>query len=245
MNNTIKELIERKSTRLFTDKEISKEDKDLIITSAINAPTAGNMQLYSIIDIKEQKLKDELAILCDNQSFISDSKLCLIFCADYYKWQKAFVSSDLKPRDIAEGDMLLAMEDAIIAAQNTVVGAHSLGIESCYIGDIMENAEKVIDLLKLPGHVYPACMLVFGYPKAQMAEKPKRVDNKYVVFENEYKELNKDELKDMLFERTQPKGYEEWMKAFMERKHNSDFSKEMNRSAKVHIDNFNKKCDYE
>jgi len=245
MNNTIKELIERKSTRLFKDKEISKEDKELIIKGAINAPTAGNMQLYSILDITNQSIKDKLAVYCDNQGFISDSKLCLIFCADYYKWQKAFISANLKPRKIEEGDLLLAMEDTIIAAQNSVVAAHSLGIGSCYIGDIMENAEEVIKLLQIPEHVYPACMLVFGYPKTQMKEKPRRMDNKYVVFENTYKKLDNDEIKEMLVPRTLPKGYEEWIKAFMERKHNSDFSKEMTRSAKVHINNFIKKSDYE
>ena len=42
----------------------------------------------------------------------------------------------------------------------------------------------------------------------------------------------------MLKERTLLKGYKEWMEAFMIRKHNSDFSKEMQRSANVYINRF-------
>lgn len=240
MNDTIKLLLQRKSTRSFLDKEISKEDKDLIIEAAINAPTAGNMQLYSIIEVEDEELKSKLSILCDNQPFIKEAKYVLIFVGDYYKWQKAFKSIGLNPRDIEEGDMLLAAEDALIAASNAQVASESLGIGSCYIGDIMENAEEVSKLLKLPNHTYPACMIVFGYPSENMknVNKPKRVDSKYVLFKNEYSSLNNDEIKDMLYSRTVPKGYEEWMRAFMERKHNSDFSKEMQRSAKVHIDRF-------
>lgn len=240
MNNTIEQLLKRKSTRLFSEKEISREDKDLIIEAAINAPTAGNMQLYSIIEVDDEDVKNKLSILCDNQPFINKAKFVLIFLADYQKWQDAFKAIDLKPRDIDSGDMLLAMEDAIIAASNAQVASESLGISSCYIGDIMENAEKVIELLELPNHVYPATMIVFGYPSDNIKNvtKPKRVDIKYTLFKNKYRQLNKDELEDMLKERTLLKGYKEWMEAFMIRKHNSDFSKEMQRSANVYINRF-------
>lgn len=63
--------------------------------------------------------------------------------------------------------MLLAVEDAVIAAQNSVTAAESLGIGSCYIGDVMEHAEEMKGLLSLPAYVYPACMLVFGHPTGQ------------------------------------------------------------------------------
>ena len=46
------------------------------------------------------------------------------------------------PRRPGEGDLLLATADAAIAAQNAVTAAWSLGIGSCYIGDVMENCEK-------------------------------------------------------------------------------------------------------
>ena len=240
MNNTIKELIERQSIRIFTDKQISEDDKELIINSAINAPSAGNMQMYSIIDVVDQDVKDKLAVLCDNQSFIAKAKMIFIFCADYQKWFNAFEDLNLNPRHPDSGDLLLSIEDTMIAAQNAVTAAWSLGIGSCYIGDIMENYEQVTELLNLPQFVYPACMVVFGYPDKEhkAPTKPKRVDNKYVVFKDKYRCLNADELKDMFIERTKPKAYEEWMKAFIERKYNSDFSKEMSRSANKYIERY-------
>ena len=48
------------------------------------------MTLYTIIDVKEQKLKDRLAVTCDNQPFIATAPLVLVYCADYRRWYQAF-----------------------------------------------------------------------------------------------------------------------------------------------------------
>ena len=61
MNNTIKQLFERKSVRVYQDKPIEAKEKQLIFNAAIQAPTAGNMTLYSIIDIQDQAIKEKLA----------------------------------------------------------------------------------------------------------------------------------------------------------------------------------------
>ena len=68
----------------------------------------------------------------------------------------------------------------------TVVAAESLGIGSCYIGDIIENYETVSELLELPDYVLPAAMVVYGYPteSQKSRKKPIRFEKKYIVFEN-------------------------------------------------------------
>lgn len=98
----------------------------------------------------------------------------LVYCADCLKWYTAFKESGCDPRDPGEGDLLLAVCDAVIAAQNAVVAAESFGIGSCYIGDIMENIEEQRDILDLPPYVFPAAMLVFGYPTEQQILRKKR-----------------------------------------------------------------------
>ena len=240
MNQTINELNKRKSTRIFSDKTISKEIKEAIFEATVNAPSAGNMQLYTIIDVQDQTIKNKLAELCDNQPFISKADMVLIYLADYQKWYDAFLSCGLETREIQEGDLLLATADACIAAQNTVTAAESFGIGSCYIGDIMENYEKIKELLNLPRFTYPACMLVLGYPGEGIEKviKPKRVDNKYIFHKDTYHLLNKDELKDMLSYKANNRSYEEYMEMLVNRKHNSDFSKEMQRSAKKYVKDF-------
>ena len=48
MNPIIQSLFDRKSCRIFEDKEISQEDKTLILQAAMQAPSAGNQQMYTI-----------------------------------------------------------------------------------------------------------------------------------------------------------------------------------------------------
>ncbi len=240
MNQIIEQLIERKSVRVFTDRPITTEEKNSILEAAINAPTAGNQQLYTIIDVTDKKLKDQLAESCDHQPFIATAPLVLVFCADCRKWYNAFLESGCEPRKPGVGDLMLAVSDTNIAAQNAVGAAHSLGIGSCYIGDIMENAEIQRKLLSLPEYVFPAAMLVFGYPTEQQLTRPKppRCDMKHIVHENGYRDMDAIELKEMLSVKTGVRPYDEWIKAFCNRKYNSDFSREMTRSVEVFLEDF-------
>lgn len=240
MNEVIKQLFDRKSVRVFEDREISKEDKQLILEAAAMAPTAGNQQLYTILDITDQELKDKLVETCDNQPFIAKAKMVLIFCADCKKWYDGFKEAECEPRKPGVGDLLLAVSDANIAAQNAVTAAWSLGIGSCYIGDIMENCEEQRRLLNLPEYVFPAAMLVFGYPTTQQLErqKPERAALEHIVHENGYRTMESEELKEMFEIRTIEKSYEDYMKAFCDRKYNSDFSREMTRSVGVFLEDF-------
>ena len=75
-------------------------------------------------------------------------------------------------------------------------------------------------------------MLVFGYPTKQQIErvKPKRVNVKHIVHANGYRQMDKEELQEMFSSKAGIRPYEDYMKAFCERKYNSDFSKEMTRS---------------
>lgn len=243
MNEVIKQLYERKSVRVFEDKEISAEDKAYILESATQAPTAGNQQMYTILDITDQGLKDKLAESCDHQPFIAKAKLVLVFCADYQKWYDAFEAGGCEPRKPGMGDLMLAVTDTAIAAQNAVVAAQSLGIGSCYIGDIMENCEIHQEMLNLPPYVFPAAMLVFGYPTQQQIDrkKPERVAMKHIVHENGYRHMDASELKEMFSKNAVAKPYEEWLKAFCNRKYNSDFSREMSRSVSKYMEAFEEK----
>ena len=240
MNETVRQLYERKSVRVFTDKEIDEAIVNEILTAATMAPTAGNQQLYTIIRVTDAGKKKMLAESCDHQPFIAEGKLLLVFCADCLKWYEAFLNAGCEPRKPGVGDLLLAVDDAMVAAQNAVTAAASDGIGSCYIGDIMENAETQRKILELPEYVFPAALLVFGYPTEQQMErkKPERCDLKYIVHENSYHRMDADELKAMLVKNCSEETYDGWIQAFCKRKYNSDFSREMTRSVTEYLKEF-------
>ncbi len=242
MNETLKLLHDRKSVRAFEDKAIPEEIKSALFEAALQAPSAGNMCLYTILDITDPGLKAALAESCDHQPFIAAAPLVLVFCADYQRWYDSFCRHLSQVRRPAEGDMFLAMADALIAAQNLAVAAESFGLGSCYIGDITENFEYHRELLKLPPYVVPACMLVLGYPTEQQMTRPKppRFPASDIVHENGYSEEKSGRMDEMLQQR-QDMGlldFEDWLGRFCERKWNSDFSREMSRSCREMLRSF-------
>ena len=239
-NEVVKNLFERKSVRIFEDRPISPEDRLTILQAACQAPTAGNQQLYTILEITEPALKKRLSVTCDNQPFIADAPLVLLFCADCQKWYDAYRYAGCTPRHPSAGDLMLAVEDSSLAAQNAVTAAWSLGIGSCYIGDIMEHCELHRELFQLPPYVFPAVMLVLGYPTARQRErtKPARCPLDSIVMENTYRKMDRDALYQMFSHKSGQQSYEDWMTVFCNRKYNSDFSREMGRSVREYLKEF-------
>ncbi|MDR0312092.1 MAG: nitroreductase family protein [Treponema sp.] len=248
MNEIIKCLFDRKSVRQYEARPILPEDKTLILQAALQAPTAGNQNLYTILDITDQALKQQLSVYCDNQPFIAQAPLALVFLADCRRWYDSYQMAGLEARPPEEGDLLLAIADAVIAAQNTVVAAESLGIGSCYIGDILEREEDLRKALALDDVVFPAAFVVYGYPTANQKErkKPLRPPLTSIVQENQYRRLTEAEHKDLFLAKGNIKhedGFKEYMTAFCTRKYMSDFAKEMNRSARRYLKHFRRRSE--
>ncbi|MBN2823451.1 MAG: nitroreductase family protein [Coriobacteriia bacterium] len=232
----------RSSTRTFAPTPISAEERDVVLQTAMRAPTGGNMMLYTIIEIERQDLKDQLAVLCDEQPFIAKAPLVTLFVADFQKWTDLFAASDVAslegvvhPPALGLGDLMLACSDALVAAQNAVIAAESLGIGSCYIGDIMENGEAVARLLDLPPHVFPVAMVVFGRPAKVRPATPHYT--RYMVHKDSYHRLTETELAEVsadLARMHAPHGFKPGVENLPQdvyrRKFASDFMREMNRS---------------
>jgi len=236
--STVDELMARISVRRFEPTPVPDDVKATIIRCAINAPTAGNQMLYTILDVSDPELKKTLARTCDGQAFIADAPWVLIFLADCRRWKDAYDLAGCDNRDPGLGDIMLATVDATIAAQNAVVAAHSFGLGSCYIGDVVENREEVVEALSLDKWVLPAAMLVIGYPTQQQLQrhKPSRFDPEYIVLPDRYRRLT-DEEQRASFE-SRGEDFDKVIPPFCKRKYMSDFAAEMNRSMAGYLEEF-------
>ncbi|MDR1893880.1 MAG: nitroreductase family protein [Spirochaetales bacterium] len=242
MNPIIQSLFDRKSVRVFQDKPVSQENVNLIIDAGIQAPSAGNQQLYTILHIQDQGIKDSLSVLCDNQPFIAKAPVVLVFLADCRRWLDCYRYAGTEARRPGPGDLILAIQDALIAAQNTVTAAESLGLGSCYIGDIMENREKLTALLSLDPLVFPATLVVYGYPSDSQVKRPKppRPRRDFIVQTDRYSPLSEEALRTLHGELNPQPGYDfdGAITAFCLRKYASDFARELNRSAGEYLKEF-------
>jgi nitroreductase len=245
MNETLKAIEDRQSLRNFNGPAVTDQEREMILQAAMRAPTAGNMMMYSIIQIRSRETLARLAETCDHQPFIAKASFGLLFLADMQKWHDYFVSvgldqkydkADLNPK---ASDLYLGLNDAIIAAQTAVIAAESLGVGSCYIGDIVENKEIHQAMFSLPRWTFPAAFVVFGKaPEGTARPKTPRFDPEFVVFDETYKGVSLEEFP-LMFGRYADKE-KAWGETFGEklfkRKIVSDFAKEMNRSTLAYLD---------
>lgn len=254
MNDTLRTIDRRTSLRRYKDAPVTEEHLNILLESAMRAPTAGNMMLYSILVIRDQETKDILSQTCDHQPFIAKAPLVLVFLADMQRWfdyyrmsqvEEFCVRTGLDFRGPNLGDLFISISDALIAAQNVVIAAESLGIGSCYIGDIMENYETHRELFGLPDYAFPVAMLCLGYyPDGYEPKIRSRFAQEYVVFQEKYRTLDEEELVKMFAETEaafpcpNKYGAENAAQLMFARKTGADFSKEMHRSIQEAMENW-------
>ncbi len=241
-------LLHRASLRQYDPTPLSEEDREQILLAAERAPTAGNMMLYTILEVRDQRTKDILSETCDHQPFIARAPLVLLFLADFQRWQDFYVASGVEElcarrgetfRTPQESDLLLACCDALIAAQNTVLMAESRGIGSCYIGDILEQYERHRELFSLPPWAFPIALLCYGRPPAGYRQNLRpRLDRKFFVQQDRYHPWTPADMEDFarqpgvtpnkLLDGASNPGQHWYL-----RKTGAAFSREMERSVKV------------
>lgn len=211
MNETIQMMVNRTSLRQFSERKLTQEETDSILEAAMRAPTATNMMYYSIINITDPEMRMEIQRLCNNQPYVSQAPLALLFCADYQRLTDYYEQNHVPEKCVETGGQYLypsekhflnGIEDAAFAAENAVIAAQSMGMGSVYIGHIKDHYKEAVEILKLPPLVFPSLLLLIGYPAGNAASKRKpRFDKKYIVHDDVYHRLGHEELEEMYGER--------------------------------------------
>ena len=169
MHNT---LLTRRTIRKYKKKEIDNKILEELLNDACRSSTTGNMQLYSIVITRDEKMKTELAPCHFNQGMVLEAPVLLTFCADFNRFNKWCKHRNAQPGYDNFLSFMTAAIDAIIAAQTLCVAAESKGLGICYLGTTIYMAEKIIQILKLPASVVPVTAITLGWPD----EYPDQVD---------------------------------------------------------------------
>ncbi|PJG82263.1 NADPH-dependent oxidoreductase [Caviibacterium pharyngocola] len=200
MNPTIELQLNHRSIRRFKEQPLTREEVDLLVKVAASASTSSYMQACSIISITDPKLKHELhqigAQAFGKQEYIRDNGHLFVFVADTAR--NAEIAEEQGQEPIYQGSadrFLAAVYDATIASQNLVVAAESLGMGVIYLGSILNDTQKVVELLQLPKYTFPVFALAVGYPDQTPDAKPRlpaaitHMENRYVPIRERKAEL--------------------------------------------------------
>ncbi|MCK8058560.1 MULTISPECIES: NADPH-dependent oxidoreductase [unclassified Fusibacter] len=188
MNSTINSILNHRSIRSYTDKEISVEELDAILACAQAAPSSINGQQMSVVVVKDQATKDKIAEFAGGQPWISQAPVFLLFVADFYRAKLA--GDKIGQPLVIAGNMegtLVGSIDTGLAMGNTIAAAESLGLGTVCIGGIRNNPQGMIDLLGLPEYVYPLVGLCVGHPNTEtLPDKKPRFEKDAVIHIEKY-----------------------------------------------------------
>jgi nitroreductase len=149
---------QRRSIRSFKSDPVPDEAVERIISAVDQAPSACNLQPFTVKLIRNKELKNALAASC-RQDFPGEAPLILAVIAHPQNaWNRGadgFNSADV--------DIAIAMEHAILAAT-------AEGLGSCWLNRF--DPQKTAELLGLPENEELVMLMDIGYAAEDAAPAP-------------------------------------------------------------------------
>lgn len=161
-NEAIENIMTRVSVRQFTGEKITAAQVDTLLRAAMAAPSAINKQPWAFIVVTDQKIIEQLGEALPYSRCSNNPAIAIIPCGDLSK--------------AIEGEMgAFWINDVSAATENILLAAHSMGLGAVWTGlhpDI-NRAKLVQEMLLLPEHIIPLCIVPVGVPAEQPAIKEK------------------------------------------------------------------------
>ena len=161
-NQVINNIMTRVSVREFTGEKISEAQIDTLLRAAMAAPSAINKQPWAFIVVTDDDLIAKLGEALPYSRCSNHPACAIIPCGDLSK--------------AIEGDMgAFWINDVSAATENLLLAAHSMGLGAVWTGlhPDMNRATMVQQLLNLPDHIIPLCVVPVGLPAESPAIKDK------------------------------------------------------------------------
>lgn len=153
----------RRSIRSFTGEDVSDDELLSVVEAARRAPSAGNLQAWSVVAVQDPLLRRELARSSLGQSHVAEAPVDLVFFADEERSAARYGE---------RGRTLYSVQDTAIAATHAMLAAHGLGLGTCWVGAIRE--QEVRELLNVPEEHRPVAILPLGHPAEEPVKTSRR-----------------------------------------------------------------------
>jgi len=154
----------RHSVRKYRgDLPVEAEKIHAILEMACAAPSAGDLQSYRIVVVKDAQRRAALSGAAGNQSFIAEAPLCLVFCSEPLRAGHKYGE---------RGRELYALQDTTIAATYAQLAIVAAGLASTWVGAFDEAA--VASILELEPGLKPLALLSVGYAAELPEATPRR-----------------------------------------------------------------------
>lgn len=169
----IEKMLTHRSIRKFTDVPVDEVTLKQLIRAGQSAASASFVQAYSVIQVTDKAVRQQIAKAAGGQTWVEDAPEFLVFCADLKRVEYACLLHDAGKLEGYTEHFITATVDVALAAENVLLAAESLGMGGVFIGGIRNDPQLVSDLLKLPRQVYPVFGMCLGWPAIEPDIKPR------------------------------------------------------------------------
>ena len=164
-NDTITNILSRRSHRAFSAEMVSQDLLDTLLATAFSAPSKSDLQQVSVIHIQDKAKQRRIANLSSETQWAADAPIFLVWCGDSRRIRKL---ADYRGHTFANDHLdafMNAAVDAGICMQTFIIAAESFGLGCCPVSEIRDHIELLSDELELPQHVFPLAGLCVGWPR--------------------------------------------------------------------------------
>ena len=189
---------ERRSIRKYSDRPVSEELINELLSVAMRASNTGNMQLYSVVVPRDEENKKKLSPAHFNQPMITEAPVVLTFCADANRFVKWAEQRNAHAGFDNLQTFMTSSIDAMLFAEAFAEAAEEKGLGICYLGTTTYNADKIIDILNLPELVVPITTITVGYPKEPLPTVSERLPLEAVMHKEQYSDYSPESI-DILY----------------------------------------------
>ncbi|GCE77135.1 NADPH-dependent oxidoreductase [Cellulomonas biazotea] len=161
----VEQQLAHRSVRRYLPDAVDDDVLATLVAAAQSAATSSNLQLWSVVAVRDAERRARLAALAGDQAHVVQAPVLLVWLVDLARAHAVAARHDA-PTAGAEylETAVVGFVDAALAAQNATLAAESLGLGTVYIGALRNHPTEVADLLGLPRHAFPAFGLVVGHP---------------------------------------------------------------------------------
>lgn len=153
----------RRSVRAFTDQQVTDKEIEKLIDAARWAPSAGNIQPWDFIIVREPQIKQGLCKAALNQEFIEEAPVVIVVCANPAQSAQRYGS---------RGINLYCLQDTAAATQNILLAAQATGLSTCWVGSF--NEEEAKSVLGAPDGVRPIAIVPVGHAAERPRVRPRK-----------------------------------------------------------------------
>lgn len=184
-NDTIRRQLHHRTIRYVTAEPLGEATVAQLVEVAQHTATSHYLQSFSLLSITDRDLRGQIAAIA-KQPYINKNGHLFVFVADQYRASVIADQAGVAQHHLGSTDKFIqAVSDAVLAAQNVVTAAESLGLGTVLLGSILNDPRRLITLLGLPQLTFPVLGLIVGHPAQAPQEKP-RLPERLVHFENRY-----------------------------------------------------------